>query len=340
MNGRIALTYNHIGVSLVSLEGDRVALLQQANEAFEKGQTYVSPEYFPEYYQLLSDNKKLVERLVAQGNKMLEGETAARYEADFDRLFRADQFPEAKKRVLTYLNWTWREFKEPHNYSARAHTLLARVAQQAGDVTLALSHAMSARTILSHYERWDDRQLQQVNHLDQKLFELGQASGYDVTNGLRLYTQYKVEGDRLVTSNPMEAVKSYDAALSYYPHNPLALVNRSIAKLYLKDLDGYGRDLTDALLIYPDDPIALFNRAQIYLDAQCWQDALEDSDAAISLGGEEAAYYVRRAEAYEGLGEKGKAITDYHVALQRSGEEELRKDIEVRIAKLESEVVV
>jgi hypothetical protein len=306
MNGRIALTYNHIGRSLVSQEGDRAALLQQASEAFRKGLAYVGPEYFPEFNQLLSDNKKLVERLMAQGNKMLESETAARYEAGFDRLFRAGQFPESETHAAAYLNWTWREFKEPHPYTATAHALLARVTQQAGGVNLALWHTISARTILSRYETWSDRQLQLVEHLNNKIIELAQANGYDAiavqalsrnaANGFRLYAKYRAEGDRLLAVNSMDAIEAYDAALSFYPHDPLVLVNRSSAKHRADDFDGYAQDLSNALLIYPDDPIARYNRAQLYLGARRWQDALEDASAAIRAGGEKliSMHYRRR----------------------------------------------
>lgn len=349
MTGRIALTYNHIGTSLYNQEGDRAALLPKAVEAFEKGLVLVGPDNFPEYYKLLTDNKELAERLIAQGNKMLEGESAARYEAEFDRLFRAGQFPEAKKEALAYLNWAWRDFGKAQRYTAMAHVLLARVLQQAGGVDLALQHVLSARTILSGYSSWDDRQLQQAKDLDRKLIDLAQAIAYDpakiqsllhdTANGFRFRSQHKQEGDRLLALNPKEAIAAYGAALSFYPQDPLTLVHRAIAKSKIGDLVGYGDDLSDALRIYPDDAKARFYRAQILLLRKRWDDAVKDLDVAIRASGEDANFYVARAAAYTGLGEKEKALSDYTAALTKAKTEESREDIQQRMAKLKADTV-
>jgi hypothetical protein len=344
MAGRIALTYNHIGTSLTNQEGDRAALLRQAEDAFDKGLAYVGPQRFPEFHRMLTENKETVERLIAQGNKMREGEIADRHEAEFDRLFRAGQFPHAEKEAKAYLNWSWREFKEPLLYTAIAHALLARIAQKAGDPGMAFSHTISARTVLSRFQTWDAATFRLVQVLDRTLSEFVRVNRYrrpgivqlvrSVSKGYQYFLEHRREGNRSLETNPQKAIEAYNAALALYPYHPLILVNRSVANNRVRDLDGYARDLSNALQIYPDDPIARYNRAQIYARAKHWQKVLDDVNVAIGAGGDVADFYALRADAYEELGEAEKALADYRGALQRAQTDEQKATFARRIAEL------
>lgn len=344
MLGRVALTYNAIGNALMNLQGDRPHLFKKAKEAYADGLKLVGPKNFPEFYQLLQGNMDLVNRLIAENFKMREGETAGRYEAEFDRLYRSEIYPEAEQVALDYLNWSWREFRSPGRYTAMAHNLLARIAEHGGGTTLALQHAIAARTILSNSENWDDKQFHQVHDLERTIGELLTAHGYGpmevkaqlqkLVNGYQMRTKYKEAGDALLESNPKKAIKTYTLALLFYPYDPLTLINRAIAKMQVKDREGSLEDLSAALIIYPDDNIARFNRAQVYLQASLWSEALEDIDAAISNGGDSAYYFAVRGFAYEGLGKTENALADYQISLEKAPGEVLRDELMERIERL------
>ncbi|MCP4341198.1 MAG: hypothetical protein GY799_20530 [Desulfobulbaceae bacterium] len=347
MSGRIALTYNHIGHSYMLQEGDRKDLLPKALAAFDEGLTYVRTDYFPEFYNLLKGNKKTVERLIGLEFKMLEGESANRYAANIDKYMKEGNHELAEQKIVEFLNWSWREFRAPASFTAYAHTYMSQVAENANDIELALWHLMSARSIMSRYERVGGQDHHFISDIEKKIVEYLSNQGTSpweietilngCRNGFAINSTNKDMGDQKLANDELQdAVTFYDKALYYYPYEPRALTNRSQARGLLGDIDGYVQDLQNALFFYPDDPIALYNSAQIYLKSEKWDKAIRDINRAFNNGAEKSAYFVSRAEAYLGLGNKKKALTDYKEALERTNNETERQDVLRQIDKLKS----
>lgn len=350
MSGRIALTYNHVGHSYVLQAGDRKQLLSKALENFTEGLNYVSPDHFPEFYTMLSSNKKTAQALVDEGYKMLEGELANRYEASIDRHFKQNDVNRAQAATMEYLNWSWRTFRKPVRYAAYAHALMSRGAQHVSDLELALWHALSARTIMSTYETVDDQDHYFLMELEKKIEEYSLALGQQPAQvdinlanariGMSIVENNKSYGDERLAANQFnQAIEYYNQALYYYPYNPLILVNRSNAYLRIGDFESYTRDLENALMIYPDDPIALYNRALLYLQGEKWKKAIEDIDRAFRNSAQDGNFYAVRAKAYQNLGKNDKALVDYQSALARMDSQAEKQEIIQAIEKLQSETM-
>ena len=345
MRGRIALTYNHIGRCYTNLvRGSRSENLRLARQALEKGLTYVGPKQFPEFHQMLNDNVALVAELEQRGSPLPDYEIACRLEAEFVPLLEAGDYPNAEKCALAYLNWTWKRFARVADYTATAHYQLGSVAESAGNTPLALLYYCSARVCLSAWPKWGESQVEFAKFLDVKLGTLWAQHGYSrnivdqllkrASHGYRLCSQLKQEGGRLLENDPANALRYYNQALDIFPHDPLALVNRGVARKALEDFGGYAHDLTDALLIYPDDSIARFNRANIYMAAQRWEDAFKDLDVAVGVNPDETDFRLARGECFEKLGNAAMAVRDYEAALSRIGDPEVSKVLEAKLKKL------
>jgi tetratricopeptide (TPR) repeat protein len=206
---------------------------------------------------------------------------------------------------------------------------------------------MSARSIMSRYDRFDEREYYFINDIDRKIagYVPNQGLGWlqvisilnGCRNGLAISAKNKDMGDQKLASNELEkALKYYNEALRYYPFEPRTLINRSETKNRIGDKEGFVQDLQNALFIYPDDPIALYNRSQIYLHGKKWNEAIGDINRAFKNGAEKYEYFLARAEAYLGLGNKEKALTDYFVALERTNNETERHDILKEVEKIQS----
>jgi tetratricopeptide (TPR) repeat protein len=345
MIGRIALTYNHIGCCYINLaRGSRPSNLSLARAALEKGVVYVGPQQFPEFLQMLNDNLGLVAELEQRDSALQDYEIARRFEAEFVPLQDAGDYPNAEKCALGYLNWNWKRFAAFSPYAANAHYQLGSVAESAGSAPLALRHYCSARVILSARQSWSESDMEFAKFLDGKLSTLWGQLGYSpgdvyhllarASHGYRLRSQLKQEGDQSLNDKPMKALSYYDQALDIFPHDPFTLVNRSIARRTLGDLDGYVQDLSNALLIYPDDPIACFNRSTIYSAAQRWEDALRDLDVAVEVNPDEANFRLARAECFEALGNAAMAVQDYEAALLKVSDPEVSEVLQAKLKKL------
>ena len=345
MRGRIALTYNHIGRSYINLvRGSRSDNLRLAREALEKGLAYVGPKQFPEFHQMLNGNLGLVAELEQRESALPDYEIARRLEAEFVPLQEAGDYPNAEKCALAYLNWTWKRFAEISTYAAKAHYQLGSVAESASSAPLALRHYFSARVILSARQSWAESEMEFAKFLDGKLCTLLAQHGYSesgiyqllgrASHGYRLRSQLKQEGDRRVENDPVNALRYYDQALDIFPHDPLTLVNRSVARKTLGDLAGYAQDLSNALLFYPDDPIARFNRSTIYRAARRWEDAIRDLDVAVEVNPDEANFRLARAECLEALGNAAMAVKDYEAALSKVSDPEVSEVLQAKLKKL------
>jgi tetratricopeptide (TPR) repeat protein len=350
MVGRIALTYNHIGHSYMLQAGDREQLLSKALENFSQGLNYVSPDHFPEFHTLLSNNKKTAQALVDEGYKMLEGEVANRYEASIDRHLKHNDIHRAQAANMEYLNWSWHIFRKPVRYAAYAHALMSRGAHNVNDLDLALWHAMSARTIMSSYERVDDQDHYFLLELEKKIVEYSLALGQqpaqvDITLantriGMSIVENNKHYGDERLAANQFnQAIEYYNQALYYYPYDPLILVNRSNTYSRSGDIESYVRDLENALMIYPDDPIALYNRALLYLQGEQWEKAITDIDRAFLNGAQDGNFYAARARAYRKLGNNDKAMVDYQSALARLESQAEKQEVIEAIKELKPETM-
>jgi len=94
-------------------------------------------------------------------------------------------------------------------------------------------------------------------------------------------------------------------------------VNRGVMKLRRKDFAGARSDFDSALQAKPDLGEAFLNRGAAALGSRRFADSLSDLSRAIELGVQEPekAFY-NRALAYEKLGQRQAAFSDYSKAIE------------------------
>lgn len=111
------------------------------------------------------------------------------------------------------------------------------------------------------------------------------------------------------------------AALTTEVLSPLdragTLVNRGVMKLRRKDFAGARADFDSALQAKPDLGEAFLNRGAAALGSRHFADSLSDLNRALELGVQEPekAFY-NRALAYEKLGQRQAAYSDYAKAIE------------------------
>ena len=349
MRGRIALTWNHIGRCYINLaRGDRAANLGRAREALNRGLTYVGARQFPEFQQTLEHNLQLLAEVERRGGDLPDYEIAGRLEAEFEKLETAGDKVAAERSAFEYLNWSWRHHKDISMHGARAHYQLGRVAEGAGNQSLAAAHLQSARVILSAAARLGESDYAFLQFLEGRLRALWAQQGLDlngvdqrladVGSGYRIYRLFQQEGDRSAEQHPAAARKHYDRALDFYPFQPRLLVNRSVVRKSLNDLDGYVADLSTALLIDPSDPIARFNRSTIYMAGERWQDAAKDLEVAIEADPSQVNFRLAHAKCLEALGRGMQAAHDYQVALENITDPNVRAQVREKLKKTTSSI--
>lgn len=113
-----------------------------------------------------------------------------------------------------------------------------------------------------------------------------------------------------------EAILDYSQALSLNSTFAAALAGRANAHKELGRADAAMRDYTAALVINPRYFGALYGRGILHAEAGRWTAAESDFTSAIANNRSHAMAFVRRAQTFEKLAQRDKAIADYRDGLR------------------------
>lgn len=128
--------------------------------------------------------------------------------------------------------------------------------------------------------------------------------------------------------NTDEALKAYNAALAFDPHNAQAFYQRGVLYQSDKQYDFAIADYTSASGLTPQQADPLLGRAQCYLAQGKYQEAAADLDEASQAAPGNAQVWMARGATYEKLGDKTKAADSFgRAVLLRPKDEAARNGV-------------
>ena len=110
-------------------------------------------------------------------------------------------------------------------------------------------------------------------------------------------------------------LQEHDTALEMKPTSANALIHQANLKRLLNDPQGALVDLNKAHRLNPKDPTVYYTKAITEHGIGMYAQAIKDFDKALTLG-EDADYYLGRANAKKALNQYPEAFLDYAKALE------------------------
>jgi tetratricopeptide (TPR) repeat protein len=147
-----------------------------------------------------------------------------------------------------------------------------------------------------------------------KLCEDIQAE-HDPTDATYFDALYLLAALQFRSGRLIEALASYDEALTIRPHFPEALINRAKVLCALKRFDDAVSDYDQALSLRPDAAEAHLNRANALMQMRRFEEALASYDKTLAIKPDDAIALNNRGSALNTLRRSNEAVMNYDKAL-------------------------
>lgn len=301
-------------------KGERPWFLQQANQFYTLGLQFVNQQRFPNLTQILELNRVTTAALLnAQDYSLPEKESVSRYEHKIQshitayNLTKASyNLTKASEQAWEFLQWSWSLLIAPNRHTANAHGILGQIYEGQNLADEAAKHYYTSLALfkgIPSSQRVSDAALTGIQESLERT--LSQTKQSDSTSEIIKQTDNAYQnavyacqqGNGLLETNPQAAFSIFQTVNTLLPY-------------------------------YPE---AIFRLAQLLMDNENWQQAIENLSLCLKILPKFVAGYQLRAECYQKLGDFNRTIQDLEMADKYSTNEEEKQLLRQKIIAIKKE---